>query len=107
MPDLTIEKLIFFLFAVLPGVIAMQIYSLKCPGAKRDWGNSFVEIITYSLINLTIWGWWVLRIVRTPFENVDSLEFTAAVLCVCFASPIALSLGWYWLRTSVLHRQLR
>jgi len=107
MPDLSIEKLIFFLFAVLPGFIAMQVYGLKCPTAKRDWGNSLIEVITYSLINLTIWLWWVLRIVRTPFKELDALELTAAIICVCFASPTLLALGWYWLRTSYLHRKLK
>jgi Family of unknown function (DUF6338) len=107
MPDLSIEKLIFFLFAVLPGFIAMQVYGLKCPTAKRDWGNSLVEVITYSLTNLTIWLAWVLRIVRTPFKDIDSLELTAAVICVCFVSPILLSLGWYWLRTTFLHKKLK
>jgi hypothetical protein len=107
MPELNIEKLVFFLFAVLPGFIAMQVYGLQCPLAKRDWGNSLVEVVTYSLINLTIWLFWVLRLVRMPFAEVNVLELVAAIVCVCFISPILLSLGWYWLRTSYLHKTLR
>lgn len=107
MPDLSIEKLIFFLFAVLPGFIAIQVYSLKCPTAKRDWGNSLVEAITYSLINLAIWLWWVLPIVRTHFDQINHWELAAAIACVCFVSPVGLALCWHWLRTTFLHRRLK
>lgn len=107
MPELSVERLVFFLFVVLPGFIAIQAYGLKCPTPKRDWGSSLTEAITYSLINLSIWMWWVLRIVRLPFGDVDVLELTAAIVCVCFLSPIILALGWYWLRTSFLHRKLK
>lgn len=107
MPDLSIEKLAFFLFAVLPGFIAIQVYAMKCPGAKRDWANSLMEAVTYSLVNLTIWGWWVVPLVKTPFTEVAWVDLAAAVICVCFGSPILLALGWYWLRTTYLHRRLR
>jgi hypothetical protein len=106
MPDLSIEKLLLFLFAVVPGFIAIQVYSLKCPPAKREWGNSLIEVTTYSLINLTIWWWWVARIVTTPFAQIDPLTLTAAMVIVCLLSPVLLALGWYWLRTRLLHHKL-
>jgi hypothetical protein len=66
MPDLTIDKLLIFFFAVAPGVVAMQFYSLLCPWPERNWGNSLVEALTYSTIILAIWGWWVLPLVKRP-----------------------------------------
>lgn len=107
MPDLSIEKLVLFLFGVTPGFIAMQVYALKCPPAKREWHNSLIEIVTYSLINLAIWHRWVFPLVMTPYEQIDAKELTAAIICVCFISPSLLSLGWYELRTHVLHRKLK
>jgi hypothetical protein len=107
MPDLTIEKLVFFLFAVLPGFIAMQVYGLQCPQVKRDWGNSLVEVVTYSLINLTIWMFWILRLVRMPFAELNVVELVAAIVCICLISPTLLALGWYWVRTTYLHKTLK
>jgi hypothetical protein len=105
-PDLTFDKLIFFVFAVAPGFIAIQVYGLMCPGPKKDWGNSLVEVITYSLVNLSVWIWWVQSLVRQPFEQIHKVELTAAFVVVCVLSPVGLSLGWFYLRTRVLHHRL-
>ena len=104
MPDLSIEKLVFFLFAVVPGFIAMRVYALKCPPLRQEWGNSLIEAVTYSLVNLTLWLWWIVPIVQTPFAKINPFELAAAIACVCFASPVALALGWYKLRPSWLHK---
>src|SRR5262245_29509749 len=102
MPDLSIEKLLFFLFAVLPGFIAIQTYGLKCPTPKRDWGNSLIEAVTYSLLNLVLWLWWVVPIIQTPFGQLNQLNLSAAIFCVCLLSPALLALCWHKLRTSIL-----
>lgn len=106
MPDLTFDKLIFFVFAVAPGFIALQVYGLKCPSPNKDWSNSLVEVITYSLVNLSLWIWWVLSLIRRPFDELNKLELTAAFLLICVVSPASLSLGWFYLRTRILHRWL-
>lgn len=105
MPDITLEKLVFFVFAVTPGFIAIQVYALKCPGQKKDVTSSLVEVVTYSVANLSVWSWWVFSIIRLPFVQIHPLEFTAAFLVVCLVSPVLLSLGWYWLRTKHLHHK--
>jgi hypothetical protein len=105
-PDLTFDKLIFFVFAVAPGFIAIQVYSLKCPTARKDLGNSLVEVITYSLINLALWIWWVQSLIRRPFDQINKFELTAAFMIVCVVSPAALSLLCYYLRTRLLHHKL-
>lgn len=100
MPDITVDKFLLFMFAVVPGVIAIQTYSLKCPGQKREIGTSITEAMVYSAINLILWWWWVHPYITKPPASIDQTYLTFTLFVVCIVSPVALALGWYKLRTT-------
>ncbi len=101
--DLNPDKLILFAFAVTPGVIAAQTYSLWSP-VRRDWGNAIAEVVTCSLVCFGFWFWLVIP--RANREYVLANPFSAfvvfAIVCVIF--PAGLATGWYFARKKWLHK---
>lgn len=103
--NLTPNTWLLLLFMVVPGFIANRVYALRCPSPKTDWEKAVLEPIACSVVNLVIWFWLVIPILRTPFESVDEWKLTWVGLLVCLVSPTCLALFWYWLRVSVLSQR--
>jgi len=52
--------LVLAVFLVVPGFIAMKVYDLTTAAERRNFGNSLIEVISFSLINLFLWSWLLL-----------------------------------------------
>jgi len=51
---LTPETLTLFLYFVVPGFIALQFYDAIVPGERRNFGESTIQLIAYSLFDYVI-----------------------------------------------------
>jgi hypothetical protein len=51
---LRLETLALFLFFVVPGFLAIRVYDLIVPSERRDFGQSVIDVVTYSLLNLAV-----------------------------------------------------
>lgn len=102
-PDFSGDKLTLFLFAVLPGLIAIQVYNLCSPPQKKELTSQILEAVSYSIINMVIWWSWIAQLYKSKIEDIPFY----APLVICLLSPIVLAYSWYWLRTGWLHRLLR
>ena len=47
------DTLTLFLFFVVPGFIAMKVYDLLVPAERRNFGEAIVDVVTYSIFNLS------------------------------------------------------
>jgi hypothetical protein len=63
--------LILAAFFIVPGFIAMKVYDLTVATERRNFGNSLIEVVSFSLLNLLLWSWLLLLIdVKTfPFDH--------------------------------------
>jgi Family of unknown function (DUF6338) len=104
MPDLNLDKLLVFLFFVTPGFFACRVFALWHPGDKKDWGSSLTEAISYSSVIFTVWFVWLMRLTRPQYAVEHPWEVLAAIIVVCFVSPVLLAGAAYYLRTQVLPR---
>lgn len=83
---LSLDKLTLFLIFVVPGFIAMKTYDLLVPAERRDFGSAIIDVITYSIINLAIFGWII------PLLFGWSLNWGSGYLYfVLFGAPVILS----------------
>lgn len=105
---LTAETLIFFLFFVVPGFVVISIYDVIVPTEKRNFGEAFVEIISYSFLILALSGWTYLVVVNNresigewPFGEVVYVVFLGLSLVLTLVIvPVLVAVGYYSLRTS-------
>jgi hypothetical protein len=100
MPDLTLDKLLIFVFAITPGLFSMQLYALWHPGQKREWGSALLEILTYSSLNFVPWFPWIARLIQPGYAAAHPPELCLAFLLICLLSPTLLTtvfslLRWY------------
>jgi hypothetical protein len=52
---LNVDVLIFILYFITPGVITIKTKDLIIPADQRKWGEMFLELVSYSAINLCIY----------------------------------------------------
>lgn len=78
-------------FLVVPGFIAMKTYDLTVASERRNFGNSLIEVFSFSLVNLVIWSFIPLLIdLRTFPENHPIITYLGA-LFIILVSPVGLS----------------
>lgn len=78
-------------FLVVPGFIAMKTYDLTVASERRNFGNSLIEVFSFSLVNLVIWSWVPLTLdLRTFPENYPIVTYLGA-LFIILISPVVLS----------------
>ena len=54
--DLTPDKLLWVVLAVVPGFVAIRVYALWYPVEKqKDIGSALVEAVAYSTLNVLLW----------------------------------------------------
>lgn len=101
------ETLALFLFFIVPGFVAVRVYDLIVPSERRNFGESFVDLIAYSLLILTVWFLPFYALV----SNRDSLKtgqyyglFALGVVLVVVISPVVLAVAVYKLRTADFFR---
>ena len=79
---LDIDRLTLFLFLVVPGFIAVKVYDLLVPAGRRNFGDALVDVISYSVLNLALFG-WILLLLRDLFPR----GYLLALYVVLFVSP--------------------
>ncbi len=96
--------LVLFLFFVIPGFVSIKVYDLLVPSERRNFGNSIIEVIGFSIINLLPWSpifaftdfvdaRSIRRLSRLRFD-LSFLEY-ATLLGVLFVSPVLLTVVYY------------
>ncbi len=92
---LTPETLTLFLYFVVPGFVALQFYDAIVPGERRNFGESTIQLIAYSLFDYVILSGALLYSAKagTPW-------FVAIVarLIYFIIAPVAIVLAFYYLR---------
>ena len=63
---LNTDTLTLFLFFVVPGFIAMRVYDLNVPSERRNFGEALVDVTSYSVFNLALFGWLVPLTFNSP-----------------------------------------
>ncbi|NCT41203.1 MAG: hypothetical protein GW778_06045 [Alphaproteobacteria bacterium] len=82
MPELDIEKLLYFSAFILPGAISLLVHKLIESSKEDNLKEKIIEAIVYSMANITI----VILPLKYAFESFQSNEFLLAygVIVFCF-----------------------
>jgi hypothetical protein len=83
---LDLDRLTLFLFFAVPGFITMKVYDLIVPAERRNFGEAVVDVVSYSIINLALFGWWLLPLVSSRAPE----WYGASVYAVLFVTPAVL-----------------
>lgn len=98
---LTGDTLTLFLFAVLPGLVAIQVYNLCSPPQKKELTSLILEAVTYSVINMVIWWCFFTQYYKSKIDEIPIY----VPLIVCILSPVGLAWLWYKARIGFLHHK--
>lgn len=102
---LTPETLDLFLFFVVPGFVAMKLHDLLVPSETRNWGDSLIEVVSYSMLNLAVF-WWLMSILwREGVRERHSIAYTLGVFLVVVVAPAGWAALTYLVRQSHLLRR--
>lgn len=100
------ETLVYFLFFVVPGFVAVRTYELIVPSERRSFGESFVDLIAYSFLVLAVWTLPFFAVVnnRQAIEAAIGvagylLLFGVIVVLIVAVSPVLLAIAFYKIRT--------
>ena len=84
--------LVLAIFFVIPGFIAMKIYDLTIAAERRNFGNSLIEVVSFSLVNLLLWAWLLLLIDVREFPAEHPVWAYLLILVVVIFSPVVLAI---------------
>ena len=84
--------LVLAVFFVIPGFLAMKVYDLTIAAERRNFGNSLIEVVSFSLINLLVWSWLVLLVDIRDFANDHPALAYLLVVVTVIVSPILLAI---------------
>src|SRR5947209_3146932 len=104
-PLLNLSTLGFFLYYVVPGVVAIKTRNLIIPSEKENWTDSAIAVITFSMLNLAI------CFLFKPIINIPSLisnlslDYFPTVLVV-FVVPVMIGLASALIWKSPLFQKL-
>lgn len=82
-----VDKALLFLALVLPGFISIKMYSLMVAGEYRNYSNSLVEAICYSVVNFSLLSWLILLIHREEFVAEYPLAYWASMATIFLFAP--------------------
>ncbi len=81
---------------IVPGFVAMRVYDLLVPAARRDWSKSILDLLVYGGINFALWFWWTDGLVSAG--RAHRWWFGLAALGVLVFSPALLGALAVWAR---------
>ena len=103
-----VNRLVLFILFFVPGFISLKVYGLLIPEEPRKAVDSVIEAIAYSCINYAIFSWLILLSIHFEWGQTRPLLNVIVVFFVLFVSPIALSVGiWYLRQTKLIGRLAR
>lgn len=94
------EALELFLVFVVPGFIAMKVHDLLVPSDSRSWGDSLVEVVSYSMLNVALLFWLVHLLWQERFQAEHQVAYWIGLFFVLFLAPVGWAVLVYFLRTS-------
>ena len=97
---LTLETLSLFLVFVVPGFVAIKAHDLMVPAARRNFGDSIIEVISYSMLNLALLFWAVGLLHRDGFSAAHPFWYSLGMFGVLFVGPVLLAVASRWVRQS-------
>jgi Family of unknown function (DUF6338) len=102
MPALDLQTLVLFIYFVVPGFVMVKAFDLIVPTERRSFGDSIVEVISYSFIVLVIWIWPLIGILSLEGNihpvSYYGLLFVTTIL-IAFVTPAFLAWRFYKSRT--------
>lgn len=109
MEQLTAEHLRLFLVFVVPGFVGSKVYRLLVPGPAPEASSQLLEVVTYSMLNLSLIFWvplffWQDRyLLETPALFIGTGFFVLLVSPVLLALFLARARRAKWLLRHVAH----
>jgi hypothetical protein len=103
---LTPEALEAFLFFVVPGFVAMKSHDLLVPSETRSWGDSLLEAVSYSMLNLALLFWLVAILQKEGFQDRYPLAYMLGIFVTVFIAPVGWAVMVRYIRTSRRLRQI-
>lgn len=90
---LNTDNLSLFLYFVVPGFVAMKVYDLIVPSDRRKFGESVIEAVSFSMINLAFTFWIIAEINNPEFRSNSPLLYYFVTFIVVFAAPAVLAIA--------------
>lgn len=107
LPDLTPDKLFWLVLSLVPGFVAIRVYTLWYPVEKqKDPGSAVVEALSYSSVNVLLWLLFIHDQIPDGEIFQHPWHFPMTLLLYCFVSPAALACLCLVFRIQVLPRYL-
>lgn len=88
---LNTSNLSLFLYFVVPGFVAMKIYDLIVPSERRNFGESLIEVVSFSMLNLAFTFWIIAEINKPEFRSNSPVLYYLATFLVVSVVPAVLA----------------
>lgn len=102
---LSTQTLELFLIFVVPGFVAMKAHDLLVPAPARNWGDSLIEAVSYSMLNLGLLFWLVALLQREGLQQQRPAAYLAGLFVVVVVAPVGWAVLARFFRTSPLLRK--
>lgn len=87
------DTLVLFLFFVVPGFVAMKVYDLLVPSERRNFADSLIEVVSFSMLNLAVVFWLIAEVNKPEFRSAHPVWYYLATFGVLFVAPACLAVG--------------
>ena len=81
------EKIFLFLALFMPGFVSIKVYELIIASRKRDFKNSLLEAVGFSVLNFTVLSWLIIIISSGNFYNKHPVWFFLSLLLIFIFFP--------------------
>lgn len=101
MPDLFApEKLVFFVVLVIPGFVALKVWEMLVPTARRTYQHSIIDGLTYGILNFVLLFWLLKLAAENLTWDAHPVWLTVAVVGYGFAFPALCTILLFRIRNS-------
>jgi hypothetical protein len=100
MGELNLESISYFILLWMPGFVSVKVNELLVAQKERDFSKSLYEIISYSLINYSIFIPIILIAFNGDFYIQQRFLFFVFIFLIFAAGPVVLPIIYYRLRKS-------
>ena len=90
------EKILLFLAFFMPGFISIKVYELRIATKKRNFTDSVLEAIGYSVLNFAILSWLIFLISKQGFYDNNPIAYYFCIILIFFIFPSLWPLLFLW-----------